>query len=209
MVKEELGESHELARSLRWLYIGEVGSGTSAHADPLASHGWMWLAAGRKDWRFVNWKAKGVRQRCEAVPEGAPKDLFESSSCPELAAWLQKNEAMHEAWFGELNTGELIFVPSAILHSVRNRGTRTSIAVSHNFVDSTCVDAVLECLQQALSMLLEGTAQLGAQQREATERTEDPLTGALLDLGRSRSVDVSAPLCTCLLRDDGDDSDYY
>ena len=87
------------------------------------------------------------------------------------------------------------------------------------------------------------------------ERTEDPLTGALLDLGRfgfslsptpqtrapkyqailpadpgpsriapncqgsfflgrgwpqsSRFVDVSAPLCTCLLRDDGDDYDYY
>ncbi|CAE7031989.1 psr-1, partial [Symbiodinium sp. CCMP2456] len=167
MVKEELGERHELVRSLRWLYIGEVGSGTSAHADPLASHGWMWLAAGRKDWRFVNWKARGARQRCEAVPEGAPKDLFESSSCPELASWLQKNEAAHEAWFGELNTGELIFVPSAILHSVRNRGTRSSIAVSHNFVDSTCVDAVLECLQQALSMLLEEAPQLGTQQREA------------------------------------------
>ncbi|CAE7495715.1 unnamed protein product [Symbiodinium microadriaticum] len=156
MVKEELGESHELVRSLRWLYIGEVGSGTSAHADPLASHGWMWLAAGRKDWRFVNWKAKGARQRCEAVPEGAPKDLFESSSCPELAAWLQKNEATHEAWFGELSTGELMFVPSAILHSVRNRGTRSSIAVSHNFVDSTCVDAVLECLQQVGSCLYRG-----------------------------------------------------
>ncbi|CAJ1424600.1 unnamed protein product, partial [Effrenium voratum] len=153
MLKEELGEHHELPRSMRWIYIGEPGSGTCAHCDPLCSHGWMWLAAGRKDWRLVHFEAASHTQRCEAVPEGAPEDLFSNGSCNNLAQWLQSLGASHEAWFGTLLPGELIFVPAGVLHAVQNIGPGVSIAVSQNFMDASCAEDVLRCLEQTLQML--------------------------------------------------------
>eukprot|EP00435_Cladocopium_sp_Y103_P071472 s317_g37.t1 len=151
--KDELGERHELCRSLRWIYIGEEGSGTSAHRDPLCSHGWMWLARGQKQWHLVTWEEAVAG--CEAVPQGAPKDLFSVKGCEELDAWLKRLNARHEAWCGNLCEGELIFIPSGILHAVKNVGKGISIAVSHNFLDETCMTSVLGCLRQALQMLLD------------------------------------------------------
>merc|ERR1712178_457450 len=51
LLRSELGDHHAMLRSLRWIYIGEAETGTSAHMDPIATHGWMWMAAGRKEWR--------------------------------------------------------------------------------------------------------------------------------------------------------------
>jgi hypothetical protein len=38
----------------RWLYIGEAGSGSATHTDPLDSAAWLFCVRGRKRWRAVH-----------------------------------------------------------------------------------------------------------------------------------------------------------
>ncbi|CAL1169129.1 unnamed protein product [Cladocopium goreaui] len=122
-------------------------------ASRLCSHGWMWLARGQKQWHLVT--LEEAVAGCEAVPQGAPEDLFSVKGCKEFDAWLKRLNVRHQAWCGNLCEGELVFIPSGILHGVKNVGKGISIAVSHNFLDETCMTSVLGCLRQALQMLLD------------------------------------------------------
>jgi len=176
LLSGELGKEHRMLRCLRWIYIGEPGSGTAPHIDPLATHGWMWLAKGVKEWRIVRLGcvagADDAPLGLVPVPAGTPEDLFEPKSCFALAsAWAsrrafpcesreeeeedeeQEDDAC-EAWAGELREGELIFIPSGTVHTVLNAGSGLSIAVSHNYVDATNLVAVLRCLRHSLDFLL-------------------------------------------------------
>eukprot|EP00971_Amphidinium_carterae_P278011 5518792-Amphidinium_carterae.1 len=140
VARKILGKEHRLLRSLRWLYVGEPGSSTSAHVDPIATHGWMWQATGRKQWRLARWAGKNCtrEKHCAwkevpgllSVPHAAPTDLFSKTSCKELQEW---EGFAGEAWACDLEPGELIFIPSSMLHAVKNIGDSLSIAVSHNW----------------------------------------------------------------------------
>lgn len=119
--EKELGASHPLPRSLRWIYIGEPGSGSPAHVDPLATHAWMYQAAGQKAWRLVRRDPAsdaipadpreqqegpppvedpdGIFQASGApAPEGVPGDLFSPKSCHLVAAWADAAEARDRDW---------------------------------------------------------------------------------------------------------------
>ena len=38
------------AMDMKWLYIGESGSGSATHRDTNNSSAWLWVAAGEKEW---------------------------------------------------------------------------------------------------------------------------------------------------------------
>mmetsp|Transcript_20665 Transcript_20665/g.71476 ORF Transcript_20665/g.71476 Transcript_20665/m.71476 type:complete len:459 (-) Transcript_20665:172-1548(-) len=176
----ELGKVHPLPRRLRWIYIGEPGTGSAPHVDPLSTHAWMWQAAGRKEWRIV--RRDPVADAFPALgassPPGAPLDMFGPTVCDALATWAQSVRPWQSleaeswkldsdgltdgltAWAGELKPGELLFVPAGTLHAVRNAaGTGPSVAVSHNYVDAANVLGALRCLERALGALLDELGQ--------------------------------------------------
>lgn len=200
---EELGQEHALARSIRWIYIGEPGSGSVPHVDPLATHAWMWQAKGKKQWRIVRRDpvadalpvrgAPGKRPQSAAgageeededvfqvsgapAPLGAPPELFGPRACGALAAWLAGSHGC-EAWAGDLDEGEVLFVPSGTLHAVRNAPPGLAVAVSHNYADAANVPEVLRCLEQALRLLL-GELRKGAG-AEGAAAEEPPVEGAI------------------------------
>eukprot|EP00403_Amphidinium_massartii_P013702 CAMPEP_0178429430 /NCGR_PEP_ID=MMETSP0689_2-20121128/30797_1 /TAXON_ID=160604 /ORGANISM="Amphidinium massartii, Strain CS-259" /LENGTH=433 /DNA_ID=CAMNT_0020051249 /DNA_START=59 /DNA_END=1356 /DNA_ORIENTATION=+ len=191
--KRALGEDHRFLRCLRWMYIGEPGSGTSSHTDPLATHGWMFQAKGKKRWRLLRWfpEENGELPRSwrevpglVSVPDGVPDDMFSPESCAKLHAWRSKfHLPLHSesAWACELTEGEVIFVPSCLLHAVQNVGVELSLAVSHNWVDASNVSAVLACLEGALQ-LLQQTLAAPANTGAAKELTAEDLASALLQL---------------------------
>jgi len=41
-------------RDMKWLYIGEEGTGSPSHIDTNYSSAWLWCAKGRKEWRCVH-----------------------------------------------------------------------------------------------------------------------------------------------------------
>merc|ERR1712032_176376 len=109
---------HPLTRRLRWIYIGEPGTGAAPHVDPLATHAWMWQASGRKEWRIV--RRDPLADALPAVGAclpGAPLDLFVPTVCDALVNWAQgQTESLESknmlgslpnwmAWAGKLNAG--------------------------------------------------------------------------------------------------------
>lgn len=184
VLSEELGAQHPFSRSIRWIYIGEPGSGSLPHVDPLATHAWMWQAKGRKEWRIVRRDpaadalpvcgAPGKRPSPAGAAEGGAaegdeEEVFQVSGAPAplgAPADLFGPEACGAlaawlagrpscgAWAGELREGEVLFVPSGTLHAVRNAPPGLSVAISHNYADPANALAVLRCLEQALGLLL-------------------------------------------------------
>jgi hypothetical protein len=39
---------------MKWLYIGEPGTGSGTHIDTNNSSAWLWVARGAKRWRCVH-----------------------------------------------------------------------------------------------------------------------------------------------------------
>eukprot|EP00927_Polykrikos_kofoidii_P073651 TRINITY_DN6966_c0_g2_i1.p1 TRINITY_DN6966_c0_g2~~TRINITY_DN6966_c0_g2_i1.p1 ORF type:complete len:485 (-),score=62.94 TRINITY_DN6966_c0_g2_i1:7-1398(-) len=134
-----------LSRLLRWIYIGERGSACETHADPIASHAWMWLASGEKLWRF----AVSPHTHVDTEYGVVDTDLFD------CAAIAKANVPIGtRLFYATMRPGDLIFVPSLVFHSVRNCGTELTIAVSHNFLDATCLGASIDVLTGALRAFL-------------------------------------------------------
>jgi len=134
-----------VSKLMRWLYFGEQGTACETHVDPLASHAWMWLTRGGKSWRILL-----PPSSVEAAHPDACPDLFDCESIARMACHLQGSRLFHT----DLRPGELLFVPSRCMHAVRNAAPGLTIAVSHNFIDATCLPATLRGLGRALEAML-------------------------------------------------------
>lgn len=110
--------------SLRWLFVGEPGTGSATHIDVLNSSAWLMLVSGRKHWRMV--PAQDL-EACGRVGEWV--DLFapDHAQFPHLA-----RATLFEA---EQLPGEMLWTPPLCVHAVRN--VEHSIAVTQNYIDLT------------------------------------------------------------------------
>lgn len=116
-------------QQLKWLFIGEDGTGSALHSDVASTSAWLYVFRGHKHWRLLR-----TEPSVPASRRGPPRltSLFSS---------------IHEQTLGDEVTlfdgvqgpGDLIFVPAPILHEVKNVGV--TVALTHNFVD--CSDLVL------------------------------------------------------------------
>jgi hypothetical protein len=118
---------------LRWLYIGEPGTGSPTHTDVLNSSAWLMLVCGRKHWRMVTASDRGACGRM-----GAWVDLFE----PDQRRYPHLSEvALYEA---EQLPGEVLWTPPLCVHAVRNLDH--SIALTQNYIDLTNLIEVYDAL---------------------------------------------------------------
>lgn len=174
------GGAQILSRLLRWLYVGEPGSACPAHIDPIASQAWMWVACGEKHWRLAV-LPDGAIHPASGINESFP-DLFD---CAAVAAWAPPGTKL--LWVKAIE-GELIFVPSLVVHAVRNVGAGLTVAVSHNFVDVACLPETLRALCAALRSLREATKVQSLE--AATALLSDQLDAPLFAL---LSISLAAP----------------
>ena len=119
--------------SLRWLFIGEPGTGSPTHTDVLNSSAWLMLVSGRKQWRMV-----AAEERAACGRFGAWADLF----APDHDRFNQlAGVTLYEA---EQLPGEVLWTPPLCVHAVRN--LEHSIAVTQNYVDLTNLIEVYDAL---------------------------------------------------------------
>lgn len=96
--------------SMEWLYVGAPPSRSTYHQDVLATHAWMAMLAGTKEWELV-----------EAWPK-------------------REGQARPHRYHCELHAGEALFVPSNIWHRVHNKTLTIGFSVNYvdhtNFADA-------------------------------------------------------------------------
>lgn len=124
----------------RWLYIGEAGSGSATHTDPLDSAAWLFCVRGQKRWRAVH--AEDFAMVSRLGGEDLP-DLFHPNT--------DKFPGMREArlYEGYQEAGDVMFNPSLCVHAIVN--TAPSMSVTHNYVDATNLPIVLHTLAKKIS----------------------------------------------------------
>jgi arginase family enzyme len=118
-LSEQVGVASNL---MKWIYIGESGTGSPTHIDTINSSAWLMLVQGRKQWRMVSPAALDALSSA-----GEPLNLFEPNPhrFPDLAdAQLYETIQL---------PGEVLWTPPLCLHAVRN--LEFSIAVTENYVD--------------------------------------------------------------------------
>ena len=122
------------ASALKWIYFGEPGTGSPTHTDVANSSAWLLLAQGHKKWRMIQ-------------EEGAPKlqahnrwaDLFNIDST------LFPGTSSLSGYETVQRPGEIMWTPSRCIHAVQNLDH--TIALTHNYIDLTNLDAVLSDYQ--------------------------------------------------------------
>ena len=120
------------ATDLRWIFVGEPGSGSAAHIDIFNSSAWLALVTGRKHWRMC---APGETPRGRT---GVAIDLFAS---PTQLAQQFPGLTIYET---EQAPGEIVWTPPDCLHAVSN--LEHSIAVTQNYLDLSNLPQVYAAL---------------------------------------------------------------
>jgi histone arginine demethylase JMJD6 len=130
---------------MKWLYIGEPGTGSGAHIDTNNSSAWLWVARGAKRWRCIHGgdyhlfgtdvSSDGESSDGSSSEEGdgygGPPlpDLFR----PDVSEFPQLERA--RLFEGEQREGDICFNPTQCIHAVHN--TRFTVSLTHNYVDAT------------------------------------------------------------------------
>lgn len=170
------------AQDMRWLYIGEAGSGSASHVDTNLSSAWLWVAEGEKEWVC----AHGADHDLVAGRSAAEMRHHEAPPLPDLFAddVLEAHPRLRRArlFHGFQRKGEVCFNPSACVHAVRNR--TFTLSLTHNYIDATnLADAVRDATHSLRSELLPMVGSLGGRsvlktlqatlgvKRKALERT--------------------------------------
>ena len=133
------------------LFVGGRGTQTGLHRDFAATHFWLLVTEGAKEWViFEAGEGRGSVQSPAALYHDLPSarrhtfpiDPWALLSERNQGEWLQRVplSAVLEGWRGSLSAGDLIFVPSGAVHAVRNLKTPT-VALSFNYVDETNLQA--------------------------------------------------------------------
>lgn len=148
---KRLAESEILGkpgRNLKWLFIGESGSGSPSHLDTMNTSAWLWCACGRKEWRCLHGGDFGLIGSKERAVGHLP-DLFDPDT--DMFPWLRQGRL----YWGVQEPGDIVFTPSCVYHAVRN--VEFTISVTHNYADATNIAEVLkdriEQLQRSHIML--------------------------------------------------------
>ena len=164
------------AIDMRWLYIGEQGSGSPTHVDTNFSSAWLFVASGEKEWVCAHGEdyalIVGAAKRREGVDgiEGAGGDgaaasgAYESAKLPnlfevDLVNFPELSEL--RLYHGVQRAGEVVFNPSRCVHAVRNLSF--TVSLTHNFIDATNIaDAAVDAASSIHAELLPMAKALGA-----------------------------------------------
>jgi hypothetical protein len=143
-----LGNAHT---DMKWIYIGNRGSGSATHIDTNLTSAWLWVAEGEKEWVCAHGddyelltagtgsRAYGYKddddEGSAPLPDLFAADLFER--------WPHARRA--RLFRGTQHAGDVCFNPSRCVHAVRNVGDSGDVVTSltHNFVDATNLADVL------------------------------------------------------------------
>ena len=110
------------------LNVGPSGTKTGLHTDSFGTHFWMTLLFGEKEWYVFNQTEAAILQR----PDGS--ELFRDIEVWDLESSFEKFPLLRLLRGSKtvLQEGETIFVPSMIIHAVRNR--KPNFALSSNYI---------------------------------------------------------------------------
>jgi hypothetical protein len=129
-----------LSESWPSLFVGNAGTKTGLHVDYGASHFWMLVTEGRKDWVVFPAQMAPFLYKGWSAPHYPVKAFL-------LEKGLERRplSAAARGFRGTTKPGDVIFVPSGSIHAVRNTRSPT-VAVSMNYVDATNVEAAVRDL---------------------------------------------------------------
>jgi arginase family enzyme len=118
------------ATALKWIYFGEPGTGSPTHTDVVNSTAWLLLAKGHKRWRMLH-------------ADSAPQLLYQHQLADlfNIDPGLYPDTAGLTGYETVQQPGEIIWTPPQCVHAVQNLDH--TIALTHNYVDLTNLDAVL------------------------------------------------------------------
>jgi len=123
------------ATDMKWLYIGEGGSGSATHVDTNNSSAWLWVASGQKQWICAHAASHDLIARHGGRADDDPMpDLFSPTAADRLPSGVR-------LFSGVQNAGEVCFNPSRCVHAVRN--VQFTISLTHNFIDATNLPAAI------------------------------------------------------------------
>lgn len=127
----------------RWFCIGQMGTGTTIHADPLYLLAWNSVLAGRKIWISFDEKTPeeiATGEQFMTKPRLYPNIENEAVGWfdrvwPQLVQWLKDNElcAKYNPRIFIQYPGETIFMPGGVWHYVLNFDD--TLAVTQNYVN--------------------------------------------------------------------------
>lgn len=134
------------ATDMKWLYIGEPGTGSETHIDTNNSSAWLWVARGSKRWRCVhggdfhlfashadNGSVDSSNEADDSSDDGYGGPPLPNLFEPDVARFPQLREA--RLFEGKQNEGDICFNPTQCIHAVHN--TRFTVSLTHNYVDAT------------------------------------------------------------------------
>eukprot|EP01060_Flectonema_neradi_P002210 TRINITY_DN11348_c0_g1_i1.p1 TRINITY_DN11348_c0_g1~~TRINITY_DN11348_c0_g1_i1.p1 ORF type:complete len:435 (+),score=52.93 TRINITY_DN11348_c0_g1_i1:46-1350(+) len=122
------------------LNVGPSGTRTGLHTDSFGTHFWMTLLFGEKEWYLFDQSEAPLLQR----PDGSELfrdievwDLEEAYNDFPLVRLLKGSKTV-------LMEGETIFVPSMVIHAVRNR--KPNFALSSNYISRSNIDVCADMI---------------------------------------------------------------
>jgi len=187
------------AVDLRWLYIGERGTGSPTHLDPNLSSAWLWVAHGEKSWICAHGDDRALITAAAAAAGGggggeeedAVAAGYDGDPLPDLFAanLFERHPSLRGArlYRGTQRAGEIVFNPSCCVHAVRNVSPLV-VSCTRNFIDATNIaDAVGDATRSFHADLLPMVGMLGQNKVIQT-------LGRTLHLKRSRVASVLAAL---------------
>jgi hypothetical protein len=117
------------------LFIGSEETETKMHIDSGNSHFWLHLLSGRKEWRFYS------REDYVNLYHGIKDDYFWFDPMkPDLEQFPLSEYA--QMYHGFQEAGELVFIPAANPHAVRN--LEPIHGISMNYADATNIGLYLQ-----------------------------------------------------------------
>jgi hypothetical protein len=123
------------------VFVGYGGRTNSAlHADWCDTAAWMGLYQGRKHWRIVPPDDRHLLY--EAEPNKFPTDVFD----PDFETY--PTVALAKVYDGVMQPGDIIFIPAASAHQVRNLPGDPTVAVAMNFVDIANVERFVKTARE-------------------------------------------------------------
>jgi hypothetical protein len=149
------------AVDLRWLYIGEHGTGSPTHIDPNLSSAWLWVAHGEKVWVCAHGDDRQLISDAGAGEPGA----YGGDALPDLFApdLLDQYPSLRGArlYGGVQRAGEVVFNPSGCVHAVRNASPLV-VSCTHNFIDATnLTDALADATRSFRTEMIPMVSSLG------------------------------------------------
>jgi len=111
-----------VAQLTQWIFVGDRGTGSESHIDPIGTSAWLYLLEGEKQWDFE-------------IEEGNLEEeelVWDRKS--EEPPWKKLRAKEKKVYRVTQKAHEMIYVPSQSRHCVLNTGDR-NIAITHNYVD--------------------------------------------------------------------------